>query len=753
MSIPLNKIYTQFEERKKIEEDQQYAFNIWKSDKNENPIIPLYYLKQFPESFEYFIPKHSLIFEKKDENLKEDPWFFELEILNTHHDLGVDSSSHKRQKVASTLWDRMSVYCSTQIGKDIIYKYLLIPTYNLDYLENRKKIINWMVEFLKTEKEPFSNYNLSKMEKNIHWYFQDLKPEIQVLLTKIYLQWDWFSFISDFLNKNIIYHRLIHIYKIYLNPGIQIFLPIVIFLGSLFGSIWLIKKSGFSFAYQFWTSILKTLWKSSTSGKSKLTILITVGLYIFSFFYNIYQSIRDTIFLQNIYEQLYQSILPVLQLIKYCDYYLKKIPSFLLPLELKKSLTSSLIIFKKIIHPSLLSENYENYSSFWQKWVLYPRSEICTTFYQIYQEKDKLLPCLTFLGYIDSIQNLAQFIIQPHQNISWASYIPSNQLETFTQNNNIQKIPDIQCKEIYYPLLFEKSIANPFSISLKKGLHKIITGPNAAGKSTYLKSIGLNQHLAQTIGFVFAKDYTCCLFEQFHSQLQLQDLKGAYSLFEAEMLRCQVFLEKIQNKKMSLCLFDELFSSTNAQEGFASAFAFVEYCIHKKHISFLLTTHYGLLKSLVKKYPKIVKIIRFDTEKHKDTGRIIYPYKMKLGCSKQSIALELLSYQSTSKEWINRAKEVLEVLQKLDKKQCNHLLNWIDKQIQNENINKNINKNENENINKNENENINKNINKNINENENENENINKNENKNENINKNENENENENIKVSLKIN
>jgi energy-coupling factor transporter ATP-binding protein EcfA2 len=655
-SLDLNSLWKQFHQKRKEEEDGNHSILKWKESLNTNEhfLSTSYWLDK---TTHYRLdPTHI------QSNPTIDPWFYELEIIESHHDLQVVSTSHEKSHVASTLHERLSKYCTTSIGKCWMYTYLLYPLTTKQEIDHRREIIEY---FITTQQSP----PLSIPETKIAWYFEDIQPEVQVLLSKVYIQWEWFEMIGNFLNESLYFHRGVHMYKIFLNPILQIVFPIFIIVGSFFGSIWMISKTGWRQTYSFWKHAFSFLWSSTTS-KSKLTMILSVCIYIFTFFYNIYQSIQEVYFLQTIYEQLYETIQPMIQLYKQTKEWFDKIPKHYIPTHLLSSLEQSIELYEKMIPTMFMEDETWNSKRNWcMKWLMYPRSEIAILFYQIYKVREQCLPMITYLGWIDAMRNIVKCYEEEKGKVCWARY-------------REEKKPYIVSKQMFYPLLLDdKNIPNPVDICQEKGYHRIITGPNAAGKSTYLKSIGLNQHMAQTVGYVFAKEYECSIFEQFHSQLQLQDLKGAYSLFEAEMLRCQIFLEKIQNGKLSLCLFDELFSSTNVSEGFASAFAFVEYCIKREDICFVMTTHYGLLKSLEKEYKQKCKMIRFDIERDKETKKIHYPYTLKEGVSKQWIALELLSYQPRSKEWLHRAQEMIPMLQKMDKLQCKKLEKWIQKQM------------------------------------------------------------------------
>ena len=584
-----------------------------------------------------------------------------MEIVESHHDLQVISNSHSKEHVANTLQDRLTPYCQTSLGKCWIYHWLIHPTSDRTVLEQRRKTIEYFEQKVEEIWKPDST-----LESKISWFFEEIPSEVQVLLSKVYLHFQWFPSIAHYWNQSILYHKVIQSYKMYLNPVFQIVLPLLVFGLSLFASFWMISKTGIRNTFHFWKQCLAFFWRN-TQSKSKITMILTIGFYLFSFFYNIYQSFQEIIFMQTVYQQLYETIHPILGMYHAMKTWYERIPNEFIPEKFQKTVPKIIEWFPTCVSSCFLDSEYQptNSESFFQQWMTYPRSEIAVTFYRLSQQKESFSTMFAFMGWVDAMQNLAQMRKENGEMITWSNY----------RTDEKKKRPWICSKAMYYPLLLdkEKNRSNPVDISEKEFYHRIITGPNAAGKSTYLKSVGLNQHLAQTIGFVFAKDYECSLFEQFHSQLQLQDLKGSYSLFEAEMLRCQIFLEKIQNKKLSLCLFDELFSSTNVHEGFAAAFAFVEHCLKKDHISFLMTTHFGLLKVLEKKG---CKMVRFDIQR-KD-GQIHYPYQLKKGISKQWIALELLANQPMSKEWIHRAQSMIPLLMKLDRKHAKELQKWVE---------------------------------------------------------------------------
>jgi MutS domain V len=139
-------------------------------------------------------------------------------------------------------------------------------------------------------------------------------------------------------------------------------------------------------------------------------------------------------------------------------------------------------------------------------------------------------------------------------------------------------------KDAYYGMI-EDPVKNSYSLKH----NYIITGPNASGKTTFIKTTMLNVILSQQIGYGYYRKATISLYDQLCCYLNIPDTSNRDSLFQLEARRCKEILETIHNKK-TLCIFDELFSGTNPFEATASSYAFLKYINTK--CTFLLTTHF-----------------------------------------------------------------------------------------------------------------------------------------------------------------
>ena len=171
------------------------------------------------------------------------------------------------------------------------------------------------------------------------------------------------------------------------------------------------------------------------------------------------------------------------------------------------------------------------------------------------------------------------------------------------------------------------------SYSLSKNI--IISGPNASGKTTLLKSTLLNALLCQQIGGGFFDSCVSPLYDMFHCYLNIPDTSDRDSLFQAEARRCKDMLQTIEGMPSSarhLCVMDELFSGTNPEEAAAGSYSFLEYLAELKGASFVMTTHYTKLCRMVKRSKLKIRNCNMGSSQ-KDAG-MVYTYRIVPGTSK-----------------------------------------------------------------------------------------------------------------------
>lgn len=194
----------------------------------------------------------------------------------------------------------------------------------------------------------------------------------------------------------------------------------------------------------------------------------------------------------------------------------------------------------------------------------------------------------------------------------------------------------------------------------------IITGPNAAGKTTFIKSTCIAAWLAQTLCVAPCDSLALTPFHYLATHIHAPDVKGHASLFEAEMFRAKdtlIAVNGLSHQQYALLVFDEIFSSTNPWEGIAAAFAILQTLGAVPNVVSMTTTHYVHLCKLQSQNPDLFTNMRFSAVQSSTAdvgGGYDFSFRMERGCSNQQIALDLLSINGFDKSIIDlalRAKE------------------------------------------------------------------------------------------------
>jgi len=197
-----------------------------------------------------------------------------------------------------------------------------------------------------------------------------------------------------------------------------------------------------------------------------------------------------------------------------------------------------------------------------------------------------------------------------------------------------------------YPAI-SGGVAN--DLSLEKNL--IITGPNASGKTTQLKTTAINIIFTQQFGVGFYEACDLAPYTHIHSYLNIPDTSGRDSLFQAEARRCKEIIDVIDaasSGSRHFCIFDELFSGTNAEEATSASYGFLKYLQKHENVDFILTTHFVKLCKKVKKNQGAgLRIANFKMDATlgcvEDTNNDIqFSYKLVKGISKIKAARLIL---------------------------------------------------------------------------------------------------------------
>jgi hypothetical protein len=217
----------------------------------------------------------------------------------------------------------------------------------------------------------------------------------------------------------------------------------------------------------------------------------------------------------------------------------------------------------------------------------------------------------------------------------------SSDKETTSSNGTSSK--KTQFVDQVYPSHAEldEKVANTMDLSA----NIIITGPNASGKTTQLKTTAINIILTQQFGVGF---YTSCElvpYTHIHSYLNIPDTSGRDSLFQAEARRCKEILDVVATSDTDstrhFCVFDELFSGTNAEEATSASFGFLKYLQAFANVDFILTTHFVKLCQKVEKAGAL-RIANYMMDAELCDKEIVFTYDMIPGISKIKAAKLIL---------------------------------------------------------------------------------------------------------------
>jgi DNA mismatch repair protein MutS len=189
----------------------------------------------------------------------------------------------------------------------------------------------------------------------------------------------------------------------------------------------------------------------------------------------------------------------------------------------------------------------------------------------------------------------------------------------------------------------------------------IITGPNMAGKSTYLRQVALITLMAQIGSYVSAEAATIGLADRIFTRIGAQDdLATGQSTFMVEMVETANILHHATPR--SLVIFDEIGRGTSTYDGLAIARAIVEYLHNNKRCGArtLFATHYHELVEVAQMFPRIRCMNVAVTE---EGGKVIFLRKIVPGGADRSYGVHVAQLAGIPRPVIHRAQEILEELE------------------------------------------------------------------------------------------
>jgi len=446
-------------------------------------------------------------------------------------------------------------------------------------------------------------------------------------------------------NNNSLVLQALSIYNLS-TPVISLAIPILFMLLPFF----IIKLQGHKITLKLYFNHLKSVFANHIIGKlfsslsetnltNKIYIFFSFGFYVFQLYLNINGCIKYFRNIKYMHNTLQDVKLYILDTVKSYEHFLSFTKDYVHYKLFNERITKNIAIFK-----SYLCElrKLTPYSLKMNK--LFELGQLMKCFYFL-NRNDSFIRSLYFSfgfnGYVKNIESLQKYISNKVMNYcTYNNNKPTNFNNAYFANlNNIKTIETIKNNEIIES--DEKPKLKPVKNSYKLDKNIIITGPNASGKTTLLKSTLFNIILCQQIGCGFFDGASIKVYDYIHCYINIPDTGGRDSLYQAEARQCKNILQLIENNKDKnhFCVFDELYSGTNPDEAITTAYGYLNHLNKLKNIDYMLTTHYN---KLCKKLTKQNNNFYMNVKTNASGDDFEYTYKIKKGISKVKGALKVL---------------------------------------------------------------------------------------------------------------
>ena len=517
--------------------------------------------------------------------------------------------------------------------------------------------VTWDVSFLRQTQSIIDNSNIQCLFDASH---TDLIRKTETEVTSLteetnfeekyqYLDWEW----CQMLNKSSTFMQASAFYSL-TSPVISLLMPLLFLIVPFF----LLRFRGAKLSLTSYLSLLKEVARYHAFGKlftefgsggwdKRFYLLMSTGFYLFQVYQNAASCLR---FHKNM-ARIHTTLMQVKEYASYSSSVMNKY------CEIAKGHSKYKPFCEALKQRcSVLESLYDSLSTLTEYGLSIRKigeiGKAMSLFYVLKTDadiNDALQFSFYFHAYLENISTLSQQRVSKKLGKG-----------IFVSNDVKQEI-----KEAAYPPLVNKSHTNPTKNTISLSKNQVITGPNASGKTTLLKTILINIILTQQTGLGYYKKAVFTPFTQFHCYLNIPDTSGRDSLFQAEARRCKEILDIINNKQDNerhLCIFDELYSGTNPYEAIASASSFLEYISAISNVTFYLTTHFTAVCETVKSN-KNIKNYHMETLVLPTVDNSIieykYTFKQKPGISRHRGGLSVLRDLGYPNEITSRAQEII----------------------------------------------------------------------------------------------
>lgn len=535
---------------------------------------------------------------------------------------------------------------------DNIYSFVLDTSYNpittqivsqvSQYYTSDTRFLKDYQTLLKTYKPTSRTHDTNYSQILSIW--RDIKGEDDFKNKYCYVDWQCL----EFVNKSEVLLQILSIFNI-ASPLVSFCVPILILIVPFF----IVQFRGVTLSVTEYFDILKGLMADNAIARlftdfnqvklqDKAYLLVSAVFYVFSIYQNIQVCLRFNKNMYKIHAHFQEITQYLTTTICRMDNYLEyssRLPSQQRFNEILMTQKKHISEFKNNI--SAISEYKLSVNK------LCDIGHVLKYFYQLYNDplyNSAFLYSFGFNGYVDFLEGLSNSIEKGSMNLA-------DLLTSDSSKKGSKKKRNKFVKSYYAPLKHSGPTKN--TVLLDKSF--IISGPNAAGKTTIIKSTLINIILSQQFGCGFYESAKLKPYHHIHCYLNIPDTSGRDSLFQAEARRCKEILDFIKDNKREthFCVFDELYSGTNPDEAVVSAIAFLEYLVKNKNVTCILTTHF---RQICDKFEGSDHVVNNHMDVTKDAQhRITYKYLLKSGISDVKGGINVLSDMNYPKEIIENS--------------------------------------------------------------------------------------------------
>uniref|UniRef100_A0A6C0KXC6 DNA mismatch repair proteins mutS family domain-containing protein n=1 Tax=viral metagenome TaxID=1070528 RepID=A0A6C0KXC6_9ZZZZ len=522
------------------------------------------------------------------------------------------------------------------LGKKVLQQFANNYTTDTEHLKDTQNLLK---NYKNIDGEIFApDYN------NIVGIWNDIKNDNGFKERYRYIEWPMW----EFLNKNESFLQIMSIYDLS-SPILSLLTPIIILIIPFF----VLKVKGMKTNWSEYIEILKKIISTQPLGRlftqfnsvkmdQKIYLILSAAFYLFTIYQNILSCMRFHNNMHKIHSQINDLKVYIKHSLASMKNYLNYSSSLKSYNEFNENVRNNIKVIEEIEKKLDKITPWEfSFSKIGQL------GNVQKYFYELYCDENynnAIMYSLGFNGYIDNITGIIENINDKKINL----------VKFSSKNKENKKLNKNYFKNAYYPALINN---NPVKNTYKFKKNMIITGPNASGKTTNLKSALINVFISQQMGCGFYESAYLIPYKYIHCYLNIPDTSGRDSLFQAEARRCKEIIDIIdENKKEThFCAFDELYSGTNPDEAVMSANAFMEYLIKNTNVTCILTTHFIKLCNYLDKN-KNVENYHMKTKKDDTTSDFTYLYKLEKGISNIRGGIKVLSDMNYPKEILENTK-------------------------------------------------------------------------------------------------